>query len=86
MNDMPSCLNTASDLDEFAAIADRPRACGHTHFRVDFVRSGQQDKMLRECRFHKECAIGFARNAEIRECRKLKADARTTILSYPIPQ
>ena len=77
MTGKPSCANTTSDLEEFAAIADRPRDCEHDHFRVDFKRSGRQDNMLGQCRFHPECAIGCARNAEIRECRKLKGIERS---------
>ena len=77
-NGMPSCLATTGDLEEFAAIADRPRDCEHDHYRIDFKRSGRQDNMLGQCRFHPECAIGCARNAEIRECRKLKWTERNS--------
>ena len=78
MTGKPSCANTTSDFEEFAAIADRPRDCEHDHFRVDFKRSGRQDNMLGQCRFHSECAVGCARNAEIRECRKLKWTERNS--------
>ena len=32
-----SCLNETSDLEQFQAIADRERDCGHDPHRVDFV-------------------------------------------------
>ena len=69
-------MNETSDLEEFGAIAARERDCGHDPHRVDFVRSRVQDTCLGACKSHKECAIGIARNAEIRGLRKSKAMGR----------
>ena len=78
-SDKPLCLNEISDLEEFQAIVDRERDCGHDAYGVDFKRLHQQDQGLGGCKFHWKCPVGLERTAEIRELRKSKAKSRERV-------